>query len=111
MPTLRQKVDNFCKESGAKVDKSNKLRVQINTLKSKLRKAKEAHVKEVRAVKASHKTRRAVPKAPKAPKVMAEPMMPAAPGPSDPRLLPPPATGRGRAMTRRRLRPNLKLRW
>jgi hypothetical protein len=108
MPTLRQKVDNFCKESGAKVDKSNKLRVQINTLKSKLRKAKEAHVK------ASHKTRRAVPKAaktPKAPKVMAEPMMPAAPGPSDPRLLPTPATGRGRAMTRRRLRPNLKLRW
>jgi len=110
MPTLRQKVDNFCKESGAKVDKSNKLRVQINTLKSKLRKAKEAHAKEVRAVKASHKTRRAVPKAAKAPKVMAEPMMPA-PAPSLAPAAAAPATGRGRMMTRRRVRPNLKLRW
>lgn len=91
MPTLRQKVDHFCKDSGAKVDASDKLRGQVAALKTMLRKTKESHKKELKAVTKKAKAK-VVPKAPKAPKVkqvvkmnplpaQAEPMMPA-PAPS-----------------------------
>ena len=88
MPTLRQKVDHFCKDSGAKVDAADKLRGRVAALKVALRKAKESHKKELRVLT---KKAKAAPKAKtrKAPKVkqvvkmnslpaQAEPMMPAA---------------------------------
>jgi hypothetical protein len=92
MPTLRQKVDHFCKDSGAKVDASDKLRGQVAALKTTLRKTKESHKKELKALTKKAKAVPKVPKAPKAPKVkqvvkmnplpaQAEPMMPA-PAPS-----------------------------
>ena len=94
MPTLRQKVDHFCKDSGAKVDAADKLRGRVAALKVALRKAKESHKKELRVLtkkaKAAPKAKtRKAPKSPKTPKVkqvvkmnslpaQAEPMMPAA---------------------------------
>ena len=74
MPTLRQKVDSFCKEAGAKVDTSDKLRRQVLELKAELKKAKETHKNHMKQMKAASKTQKApkvakAPKAPAAPKV------------------------------------------
>jgi hypothetical protein len=68
MPTLRQKVDSFCKDAGAKVESTDKLRAQITTLKSELTKSKEAFKNHMKQMKAASKTA----KAPKAPKMTAE---------------------------------------
>jgi hypothetical protein len=70
MPTLRQKVDAFCKDAGAKVESTDKLRAQITSLKAELKKAKEthkAHMKQMKTAKAPK-----VAKAPKAPKIKQE---------------------------------------
>lgn len=75
MPTLRQKVDAFCKESGAKVDASDKLRNQVGMLKQELKKLKDTHKHQLHLAKAAAKTKK-VPKAPKAP---VAPKAPAAP--------------------------------
>lgn len=64
MPTLRQKVDSFCKDAGAKVESTDKLRAQITQLKDELKKSKEAFKNHMKQMKAASK----VPKAPKAPK-------------------------------------------
>jgi hypothetical protein len=117
MPTLRNKVDAFCKEAGSKVSDSDKLRSQIGTLKQEMKKLKDTHKHELHLAKA--KTAKA-PKSPKSPKAkaakapkvkqqvqmkplpalpaQAEPMMPA-PAPS---LAP--AAGPKGGRTRRRLR-------
>ena len=71
MPTLRQKVDSFCKDAGAKVESTDKLRAQITTLKSELTKSKEAFKSHMKQMKAASKTAKAA-KAPKAPKMTAE---------------------------------------
>jgi hypothetical protein len=71
MPTLRQKVDSFCKDASAKVESTDKLRAQITTLKSELTKSKEAFKNHMKQMKAASKTAKA-PKAPKAPKMTAE---------------------------------------
>ena len=75
MPTLRQKVDSFCKDASAKVESTDKLRAQITTLKSELTKSKEAFKSHMKQMKAASKTQ----KAPKAPKVAKPPKAPAAP--------------------------------
>ena len=62
MPTLRQKVDHFCKDSGAKVDVSDKLRVQVKDLKEQLKKAKDEHKKHIKEMKKTAKVK-AEPKA------------------------------------------------
>ena len=65
MPTLRQKVDSFCKDAGAKVESTDKLRAQITQLKSELKKSKEAFKNHMKQMKAASKTV-------KAPKMTAE---------------------------------------
>jgi len=89
MPTLRQKVDHFCKDSGAKVDVSDKLRGQVKDLKEQLKKAKDEHKKHMKEMKKTAKVKAApkaktqkAPRKPRAPKaapapVQAEPMLPA----------------------------------
>ena len=69
MPTLRQKVDAFCKGAGAKVESTDKLRAQITSLKAELKKAKETHKNHMKQMKTASKTAKA-PKAPKAPKAV-----------------------------------------
>jgi hypothetical protein len=101
MPTLRQKVDVFCRDSGAKVD-SDKLRRQVAALKQELKEEKAKHKSNLKAVKASAKTQKAPkPVKVKAPKALPEPMLPAPV--AAPSLAPaaPPARG-GRGKTRRR---------
>ena len=78
MPTLRQKVDSFCKDAGAKVESTDKLRAQITSLKAELKKAKDTHKNHMKQMKAASKTVKApkapkVAKAPKAPKVAKAP--------------------------------------
>lgn len=92
MPTLRQKVDHFCKDSGAKVDVSDKLRGQVKDLKEQLKKAKDEHKKHMKEMKKTAKVKaepkaktQKAPKAPRKPRapkaapapVQAEPMLPA----------------------------------
>ena len=74
MPTLRQKVDHFCKDSGSKVGDSDKLRTQVAALKAELKKVKDTHKAHMKEMKAAAKTRKApkAPAAPKAPKVKQE---------------------------------------
>ena len=77
MPTLRQKVDAFCKDAGAKVESTDKLRAQITQLKDELKKAKASHKTHMKEMKTAAKTPKApkapaAPKAPKAPKVKQE---------------------------------------
>ena len=86
MPTLRQKVDSFCKDSGTKVGDTDKLRNQVGMLKQELKKVKEAHKHQLHLAKAAAKTKKvkATPKdktlkAPKAPKAPAAPKAPKAP--------------------------------
>lgn len=120
MPTLRNKVDVFCRDSAAKVD-SDKLRRQVLELKAELKAEKEKHKFNLKAVKDAAKTEKvkAAPKAKtvrvkmtdeekaqrrrekaKAPKTLPEPMMPAPTVPvAAPSLAP--AKG-GRRKTRRR---------
>ena len=69
MPTLRQKVDSFCKDASAKVESTDKLRAQITSLKAELKKAKDTHKNHMKQMKAASKT----VKAPKAPKVAKAP--------------------------------------
>jgi formate-dependent nitrite reductase cytochrome c552 subunit len=57
MPTLRQKVDSFCRDSGAKVD-SDKLRRQVSELKEELKKVKASHKKELSDVKKTMKVKK-----------------------------------------------------
>lgn len=61
MPTLRQKVDSFCKDAGAKVESTDKLRAQITQLKDELKKSKETFKNHMKQMKAASKA----PKAPK----------------------------------------------
>ena len=74
MPTLRQKVDSFCKDAGAKVESTDKLRAQITQLKGELKKSKETFKNHMKQMKAASKTVKApkAPKAPAAPKMTAE---------------------------------------
>lgn len=58
MPTLRQKVDTFCKETGAEVGATDKLRAQIKDLKTNLQNVKAEHKKELKAVKDAAKTQK-----------------------------------------------------
>lgn len=58
MPTLRQKVDSFCKETGAEVGATDKLRAQIKDLKTNLQSVKAEHKKELKAVKEAAKTQK-----------------------------------------------------
>lgn len=127
MPTLRNKVDVFCRDSAAKVD-SDKLRRQVLELKAELKAEKAKHKFNLKAVKDAAKTEKvkAAPKAKtvrvkmtdeekaqrrreravvkelekaKAPKALPEPMMPAPTVPvAAPSLAP--AKG-GRRKTRR----------
>lgn len=62
MPTLRQKVDSFCKDAGAKVESTDKLRAQITQLKDELKKSKETFKNHMKQMKAASKA----PKSPKA---------------------------------------------
>ena len=78
MPTLRQKVNAFCKGTESKVSKSDKLLVQVLDLKIELKKLKETHKNALKAEKTKAKTMKA-PKAAKAPKVAKPPKAPAAP--------------------------------
>ena len=55
MPTLRQKVDVFCRDSGAKVD-SDKLRNQVAMLKQEMKKMKDTFKHELHLAKAAAKT-------------------------------------------------------
>ena len=71
MPTLRQKVDSFCKDAGAKVESTDKLRAQITQLKDELKKSKEAFKNHMKQMKAASKTVKA-PKAPKTRKLTEE---------------------------------------
>lgn len=57
MPTLRNKVDSFCRDSGAKVD-SDKLRRQVSELKEELKKVKASHKKELSDVKKTMKAKK-----------------------------------------------------
>jgi hypothetical protein len=107
MPTLRQKVDSFCKETGAEVGATDKLRGQIKNLKEELKKVKAAHKTELKEVKKTHKMK-AAPKAKTqkvkpAPKPLPEPMLPA-PTASVPVAAPSlaPAAPKGGRKTRRR---------
>jgi CHAD domain-containing protein len=117
MPTLRQKVDSFCKDSGSKVGETDKLRNQVGMLKQELKKLKATHKHELHLAKAAAKTAKvkAAPKAktlkaPKVPKIkqevqmkplpaQAEPMMPA---PAAPPSLAPAAQPKGGRTRRRR---------
>jgi len=80
MPTLRQKVDAFCKAASAKVESTDKLRAQITSLKAELTKSKETFKNHMKQMKAASKTAKApkvakppkAPAAPKAPKVKQE---------------------------------------
>lgn len=56
MPTLRQKVDSFCKDAGAKVESTDKLRAQITQLKDELKKSKETFKNHMKQMKAASKT-------------------------------------------------------
>ena len=60
MPTLRQQVDTFCKNSGAKVDASDKLRKQVADLKSELKKVKDQHKAHMKSMKAKTKRMRRI---------------------------------------------------
>ena len=71
MPTLRQKVDSFCKDAGAKVESTDKLRAQITQLKDELKKSKEAFKNHMKQMKAASKTAKA-PAAPKTRKLTEE---------------------------------------
>lgn len=127
MPTLRQQVDTFCKNSGAKVDASDKLRKQVADLKTELKKVKEehkAHMKSMKTAKAkaepkakTKRVKKAEPKArtkPAAPAAPAEPMLPApaaaavpVPAPSLAPAAPAPRGGT-RKMRKRKERPTLR---
>ena len=112
MPTLRQQVDTFCKNSGAKVDASDKLRKQVADLKSELKKVKDQHKAHMKSMKAKtkrvkmtdeEKGQRRREKAKARPPALAEPMLPAAaavpvPAPS----LAPAVPARGGTRRRRR---------
>ena len=78
MPTLRQKVDAFCKAASAKVESTDKLRAQITSLKAELTKSKETFKNHMKQMKAASKTAK-VAKPAKAPKVAKPPKAPAAP--------------------------------
>jgi len=56
MPTLRQKVDTFCKEAGSKVSDSDKLRNQLGMMKQKMKKMKDTFKHELHLAKAAAKT-------------------------------------------------------
>ena len=74
MPTLRQKVEQFCVAAGT----TNALTLRIYKLEEALKKAKETHKHELHLAKAAAKTKKVkatpkdktlkAPKAPKAPK-------------------------------------------
>lgn len=70
MPTLRQKVDAFCKEAGAEAA-ADTLRNQVGMLKQELKKLKDTHKHQLHLAKAAAKTKKApkVAKPPKSPKV------------------------------------------
>jgi hypothetical protein len=74
MPTLRQKVNAFCKGTESKVSKSDKLLVQVLDLKIELKKLKETHKNALKAEKTKAKTMKApkAAKAPAAPKMTSE---------------------------------------
>jgi hypothetical protein len=65
MPTLRQKVDTFCKDSGAKVGESDKLRKQVADLKKQMQKVKETHKKQLKDAKAKTQKTKKVKAEPK----------------------------------------------
>ena len=67
MPTLRQKVDTFCKEAGSKVSDADKLRNQLGMMKQKMKKMQDTHKHQLHLAKAAAKTMKA--KVPKTPKV------------------------------------------
>lgn len=113
MPTLRQKVDTFCKESGSKVSDSDKLRNQLGMMKQKMKKMQDTHKHQLHLAKAAAKTQKAkVPKAPKtrrAPKIKQEVAMNPLPAQAEPMMPAPaptlaPAQPRGGRSRRRRLR-------
>jgi hypothetical protein len=114
MPTLRQKVNAFCKGTESKVSKSDKLLVQVQDLKIELKKLKDTHKHELHLAKAAAKTMKAPksPKAAKAPKVKQQVQMnplPALPAQAEPMMPAPapslaPAAGPKGGHTRRRLR-------
>ena len=114
MPTLRQKVNAFCKGTESKVSKSDKLRSQIGILKQEMKKLKDTHKHELHLARAAAKTMKApkAPKAAKAPKVKQQVQMnplPALPAQAEPMMPAPapslaPAAGPKGGRTRRRLR-------
>jgi hypothetical protein len=113
MPTLRQKVDTFCKESGSKVSDSDKLRNQLGMMKQKMKKMQDTHKHELHLAKAAAKTQKAkVPKSPKtrrAPKIKQEVAMNPLPAQAEPMMPAPaptlaPAQPRGGRSRRRRVR-------
>jgi len=55
MPTLRQKVDSFCEDSGSKVGEIDKLRNQVGMLKQELKKVKGTHKHQLHLAKAAAK--------------------------------------------------------
>ena len=75
MPTLRQKVDAFCKAASAKVESTDKLRAQIASLKAELTKSKETFKNHMKQMKTASKTVKA-PKVAKPPKAPAPPKAP-----------------------------------
>ena len=135
MPTLRQQVDTFCKNSGAKVDASDKLRKQVADLKSELKKVKDEHKAHTKSMKKTAKVK-AEPKAKtkrvkmtaeekgqrrrekavlkEIPLLAAEPMMPApaaaAPVPA-PSLAPAAPAPRGGTRRTRKRKERPTLRW
>jgi hypothetical protein len=74
MPTLRQKVDAFCKEAGAEAA-ADTLRNQVGMLKEELKKLKGTHKHQLHLAKAAAKTAKA-PKVAKPPKAPAVPKAP-----------------------------------
>ena len=68
MPTLRQKVDSFCKDSGSKVGEADKLRNQVGMLKQELKKVKATHKHELHLAKAAAKAAAKTAKVKAAPK-------------------------------------------
>ncbi len=116
MPTLRQKVDTFCKESGSKVSDSDKLRNQLGMMKQKMKKMQDTHKHQLHLAKAAAKTQKAkapkVPKAPKtrrAPKIKQEVAMNPLPAQAEPMMPAPaptlaPAQPKGGRSRRRRMR-------
>ena len=81
MPTLRQKVEQFCVAAGT----TNASSMRIAKLEEALKKAKETHKHQLHLAKAAAKTKKvkATPKAKtlKAPKAPKPPKAPAAPKP------------------------------